>query len=189
MLRWLPLCLLLGVVLLPLPAAADKAFVVNRIVAIVDDEPLTWVDVRARVAPLERKLALGGTPVNPQTRAELARKMLATMIDETLIAHAADRARISVSVEDVDRALVAVATTNSLTVAELTAALPREGYTLQEYRADLRRRILELKYLNSFPGDAWNANATPAEQSDWTERRRSAAMSSLREECWVEVRL
>src|SRR5215467_5305804 len=67
------------------------------------------------------------------------------MIGERLEEQAADKARISVTPEEVDRGIQKVASEAKVTVKELMAEVRREGLTEQDYRNEIRRQLLEGK--------------------------------------------
>lgn len=130
---------LLGWFLVARPAVAEKTVTVSRIVAVVDDEPLTWQKLRVRVAQMERRLPRSERGRTPRDREALVQSTLSTMVEEMLIAHGADRARISVTIDEIDRAVQLVASNGKLTLAALTTALEQQGMTMVEYRDELRR--------------------------------------------------
>jgi peptidyl-prolyl cis-trans isomerase SurA len=187
--RWIPLFLALIAFVGVRPAAAEQTFVVDRIVAVVDDEVVTWQRLRKRVKPYEQRRASASPTFTAQDRAALERTVLDTMVEEVLVKHAADRAHLSATNDEVDHALSLAAANNKITLAELTAAVVREGMTLAEYREQIRYQILEQRYLLSLPNDPYDPKASDAEHQKWSDRKRASALKMLREECFVEVRL
>jgi parvulin-like peptidyl-prolyl isomerase len=168
-------------------ARASGAVEVDRILAVVDDQPVTWLELHPHVAPLEKQLA----PTDKdyaQKHLEILRAVLMRRIDELLVAKAAARLGLRVEQGDVDRAMSLVATNNNLTVTELTAALRQQGLTVEAYRAELGSQILEGKFVQRLlkPGDGVG---TEGEVRTRIDKRRTEALQKLRADAYVDIRL
>ncbi len=77
---------------------AVQAEVANRIVAVVNNEIITWVELEKRM----RQLLPPGTP--PQG-AELQKQVLFQMIDEKLLASQIRKLNLQVGKEEIDKAI------------------------------------------------------------------------------------
>ncbi|NUP09215.1 MAG: peptidylprolyl isomerase [Polyangiaceae bacterium] len=132
------------------PSSADAA-VVEKIAAVIGDDSILLSELRTRAAPLIRVLA-SKAPAGPQRTAaesQVYKDVLSRMVEETLEAQAAERMKVTVSPEEIDRALENVAGQQKLTVDELLlAAEQRSGLSEVEYRAEIRRQVLEGKLLS-----------------------------------------
>lgn len=113
---------------------------VDRIAAVVNQDVILVSEVSRRVAGLAP-----GPGKPPPPGAE--RQVLETMIDETLFSQEAVRARIAVTENEVDAAILDIKRSNRLDDAALTKALAAQGYTMELYREDLRQQILRLRAL------------------------------------------
>src|SRR5262245_56552535 len=124
---------LVGLGLLALAAFCPRpaeAIVVERIVAVVGDDPILLSELRARAKPFLIQIQQRVRPGAEQAAAEseVFKDMLAKMIDEKLEAQAAVRAGVSVTNEEIDNALRNIAANQSMSVAELLkAARARSG--------------------------------------------------------------
>jgi len=134
-LKWLLVALLL-----PLGAAAQKAVLVDRIVAVVNKEVITQTELEAAVANAERQLRRQGTPL-PE-RPVLERQLLERMILDKAQLQAARDAGIRVDELQLDRAVQRVAENNNLTLAEFRRALERDQIPFDAWREDLREQIM-----------------------------------------------
>ncbi len=143
--------------LLALAAAASappreaNAAVVEKIVAVVGDDAILLSELRARAAPLVRVLATKAPPGPQRTAAEtqIYRDVLGHMIEETLEAQAAERQKVTITPDEVDKAVENVAAQQRMTVDQLlTLAEQRSGLTELDYRAEIRRQVLEGKLLS-----------------------------------------
>jgi peptidyl-prolyl cis-trans isomerase SurA len=92
-----------------------------------------------------------GASQNPAQRTaqeqEMYRQLLDKMINDRLEEHAADRAHLSVTPEEIDNAIRNVAKGNNLQPSALLAEAKRQGLTEQDYRDELRRQLLEGKLI------------------------------------------
>ena len=67
------------------------------------------------------------------------------MIDDRLEEQAADKARISVSLDEVDNAIRNIAAQGKIDSRALIGEAKKQGLTEQDYRDELRRQVLEGK--------------------------------------------
>src|SRR5262245_32279568 len=95
--------LLAAALLIGLPAAAQQNFQsVERIAAVVNDDVISISDLDGR---LRLALVSSGLPANEESRKRLTPDVLRLLIDETLQMQEAKRLKLSVSEDDVDRAI------------------------------------------------------------------------------------
>lgn len=108
----------------------------NRIVVLVNSEPITTADVRARVARIESS---GNTNLPP--RAELERQVLETLIVERTQIQWAETVGIKVDEATLREAEANIANQNGITAAQLPQRLASMGLTLSGFRSGLRDEI------------------------------------------------
>ncbi|HSV35641.1 MAG TPA: peptidylprolyl isomerase [Ramlibacter sp.] len=116
------------------PRAADY------IVAVVNSEPVTNNEVRARMARFEQQLAQQGQALPP--RAEFARQVLERVISEKAQLQLARETGIKIDEAAVDQAEQTVARQNQVEVTELRRRLAADGMTLVQFREDLRNQLV-----------------------------------------------
>lgn len=161
--------------------AHAEGVVVDRIAAVVDLHAITRSAVEDRARPL---LAVAKTEAQ---KAQVRRDVIIELIEDALILKESRRLRIEIREEEVDAALLEVARQNSLTLAELSAETQRQGLDVHVYRALLRRKLLELKWLNIRA----NRVAQPtddAERGAFLASERVRLMQELRAGAVIEVR-
>jgi peptidyl-prolyl cis-trans isomerase SurA len=127
-----------------------QATVVEKIVAVVGDDAVLLTEVRTRCAPVLRAIAKG-VPAGPQRTAEsdAMKDMLGRMVNEILTQQAADRLKVTVSQQELDKQLGVIAAGQKMTVPELVRSMEeRSGFSEIEYRAEIRRQMLEGKLLS-----------------------------------------
>lgn len=112
----------------------------DYIVAVVDSEPVTNNEVRARMARVEQALASQGGERPP--RAALAREVLERLIVEKAQLQLARESGMKVDDYAVNQAMQSVARQNSLDLAEFKRRLAAEGIAESQFREELRSQIL-----------------------------------------------
>jgi peptidyl-prolyl cis-trans isomerase SurA len=120
-------------------AAAQRALLVDRIVAIVSKEVITASELADAVASAERELRRRGT--TPPERAILERQMLERLILGKAQVQLARDTGIRVDELQLDRAVQRIAEGNKMTLAEFRTALERDGVPFDGFRQDLRDQI------------------------------------------------
>ena len=128
-------------------AEPAKRTVVNRVVASVDREPITWFELMRRAKPLLPQIEQVPEADREKAREQLMRQLLDKLIAERLIAMRAQELGLAASDEAVERALQTVAQRSKRTVPELLVEAKKIGYTEAEYREELRRDVLDLLVL------------------------------------------
>jgi len=130
-------------------ASIARADIVERVVAVVNDEAIFLSQLRLRSIPfLEAIRSASSQEERIQRRDELYRRLLDELIDEELIRQAAIDLEIRVQQSEVDRAIENVMRQNNLTATQFWEAVQGQGYTESQYRADVSRQLLRLKVLN-----------------------------------------
>lgn len=128
----------------PLPGAAMAMTSGQRsadyIVAIVNSEPVTNSEVRARMVRIEQQLTQQGAALPP--RDELARQVLERLIGEHAQLQVARDNGVKVDEAAIDAAVRNVAQQNQLEVAELRRRVEADGTTWAQFRNDMRDQIL-----------------------------------------------
>ena len=146
-LRWAA-ALALAVGALGMSSRAD-AVIVERIVAVVGDRPVLLSELRNRAKPNLLRLLATQRDANYHAAAEteIYKEFLNRIIDERLEEGAAEKARIAVLPEEVDRGIQNVAANAKIPLAELLTEVRRQGLTEQDFRDEIRRQILEGKLI------------------------------------------
>ena len=128
---------------------AGKKEHLERVVAVVNDSIILQSELDARLVPVVQEAQQIADPQERRRRmAKLASQVLDEMVSEELIVQAAEGAKIEVDSSEVQAALDEIKQQNNLDDAGLQQALAQQGYTLQGYKADLRRQLLRLRAVN-----------------------------------------
>ena len=138
---------LAGLLLLGAPLA--RAELVDRIAAVVNNDVITLSEVEKRAAPELAKVDQEATgPERAQKRAAAMRKVLDTMIDEKLVDMELKELKVTIGDKEVDAAIDEVKKSYNLTDEQLAAAVAREGYSMAEYREQMRKQIGRYKLIS-----------------------------------------
>jgi peptidyl-prolyl cis-trans isomerase SurA len=121
-------------------AAAQRALLVDRIVAIVNKEVITASELANAVGSAERELRRRGTA--PPERAVLERQMLERLIIDKAQAQMARDTGIRVDELQLDRAVQRIAENNRMSLTEFRGALERDGVPFDVFRQDVREQIM-----------------------------------------------
>ena len=111
----------------------------NYIVAIVDAEPITNVDVATRAEKLRQQLTKQGAPI-PES-SQLLQDALNKLIDERALLQFAKEVGITVEEEAINQAEQRVAAQRQLTVEALHNRLKAEGSSVLHFRQELQDQL------------------------------------------------
>ncbi|WP_457553794.1 SurA N-terminal domain-containing protein [Desulfobacula sp.] len=127
-----------------------SAEVIDRIVAIVNSDIVTWVQLSRETAPYMNKITSSGYSDEKKDEAtrEINNKVLNAMVDRLLTQQEAQKYQINVSDNEIDAAQKNVKDSRSLSQEEFEAALHKEGLTLKRYRENVKKQILQSKLIN-----------------------------------------
>ena len=130
------------VLLLSFPAFAfaQPAVLVDRIVAVVNKEVITYSELNEAVGAAQRQLTRQGTPAPSQ--AVLERQILERLILDKAQLQMARDIGLRVDELQLDRAVQRIAERNNMTLADFRRVLERDGVPFDAWREDLREQIL-----------------------------------------------
>ncbi|MBA2881687.1 peptidyl-prolyl cis-trans isomerase SurA [Desulfosalsimonas propionicica] len=139
-----------AVLLTFVPFAGARSEVVDRIVAVVNDDIIRLREVERQLEPVRQQLASRNLS-EEQMREQLyeARmQLIDELINETLADQQIEQAGIQVGKAEVDAAIEQVKQRNYYTDEQLRQALEMQGMSMEQYRGELRRQILRSRLVN-----------------------------------------
>lgn len=141
-----PLLIILPSLLFPLFVSAE---VVDKVVAVVNNEVITLSELEDEAAGLYRSIAQKNANIPLEEALEQARNSsLNSLIDQMLVDQRAKQYNISVTEEEVDGAYDRMRQNLSLSPAEFKNKLEGAGMTEEFYRTKLKTQILQNKLLS-----------------------------------------
>lgn len=139
--RFVSVCALASVVSLGMLAPA-KAQLIDRVVAVVNDEAISYRDLAARV-----RLAIvsSNLPNTAEAQNRVVPQVLRKMVDERLQQQEADRLKISVSSADIDNAVAMIEQQNHIPAGALLAGLGAQGVDPARVRDQIKADLSWLR--------------------------------------------
>ena len=145
--RFTALCLSAALALQAIPSTG-RAEVIDRVVAVLDEEAIFLSDVERRARPFMAEIPADATgAAREQLRQRVLRETLERMVDDQLLRQAATRLHVTVTDEDVEQFIERIARERGATTEQLFEALQREGVAITEYRAHMETEVRRLKVL------------------------------------------
>lgn len=135
--KFLSPLILLVALSLPVSAAPIEA---DRVVAVVNNEAITLVELNGRIASVERQSASQNQQLPP--RSVLQRQVLERMVVERAQLQFANETGVDVGDEELDGAMRRIAEENRLSVADFRSAIEKDGISWTKFREDIRAEIV-----------------------------------------------
>ncbi len=127
-----------------------SAEVIDRIVAIVDDDIVTLVQLKKETSPYIKNIK--SSEYSDEKKEEMIqsinKKILNALVDQSLTQQEAKKYHLDVSVIEIDNAVENVKESKSLTQEEFEKALEQDGLTLKGYRENIKKQILQARLIN-----------------------------------------
>jgi len=133
------LALLVGLLAVPL-APVHGVTLVDRIVAVVNKEVITYSELNEAVGMAERQLRRQGTAA-PE-RPVLERQMLERLILDKAQLQMARETGIRIEELQLDRAVERIAQSNNMTLADFRRTLESDGVSFDGWRNDVRQQMM-----------------------------------------------
>jgi len=121
-------------------AIAQRSVEIDRVVAVVNNEVITAVELRERVRGTAAQLTRQGIQLPPQD--VLERQLLERLILERAQLQLAEESNVRVDQDTLERAVQRIAQNNNLTEMQLREALAQDGITWDRFRSEIRTEIV-----------------------------------------------
>ncbi len=122
--------------------------VVDRIVAVVNQEIITLSEVEKWAGPFQEEIQTKDRLERRERVHEVYRKVLEKLIEEKLIDQEVKRSGVKVTSKEIEGALEEVKRRNAATQEDLEKALANEGLTLEAYKKEIEKRLQRMKLIN-----------------------------------------
>jgi len=127
----------------------NAAQLVDRVVAVVNDDVITMSEVNNEGANYFKKITEQAPPAQVEDALTRARfEVLNNLIDKKIIAHEAEKQGVEVSDAEVQAAAEQMLIKNKVTREILETQLDQTGMTYESYISSLRNQILQSKLIN-----------------------------------------
>lgn len=147
--NWL-LLMALGGLVLPGLALGAEAAVVDRILAVVNEDVITQYDMDTLLRPLVQNIRSQQLPPERELQAvrQLRGEMLNNLIDTKLTEQEVKRYNINVTDEEVENYIQQLKQRRSTTDEQLRGFLAEQGMTLEDYRREVKLQLQRTKLVN-----------------------------------------
>jgi peptidyl-prolyl cis-trans isomerase SurA len=122
------------------PAPANRTILLDRVVAVVNDEALTQFEIDTQKKTILAQMKLQN--VTPPAPDVLDKQLLDRLITERAILQFAKENGVKVDDTQVERTILRIAQDNKLSPDEFKVALRREGIEYEKYREDIRKEMV-----------------------------------------------
>ena len=119
---------------------ADEVGQIDRIVAVVDKDVITYGELRDRIQIVLGQLEKQGTQRPPQD--VLEKQVLERLISDRLQLQLASQTGLRVDDSQLDKTMERIAEQNKLSVTEFRTALENDGINYRKFREDMRNEII-----------------------------------------------
>lgn len=132
---------------LVLPADALSAEIVDRVVAVVNNDVIPLYELNQAARPYIERIKSSQYPNDVQRKLlfEVRQKVLDELINEKLTDQELQRLKISVSEKEVDNTIERMKEAQSMTDEKLRQLLNQEGMTMEEYRQNAKKQLLRAR--------------------------------------------
>ena len=129
---------------------AESAEVVDRIVAIVNDDIITLFELNLSFKPYEEKILKLGYSTEKEHKMlfKVREDMLNRLIYQKLQDQEIERLKIKIEEPEIDQTIERIKEENFYTNEDLRLTLLNEGLTMEEYRGKIKEQILRTKLIN-----------------------------------------
>ncbi|MCX8118896.1 MAG: peptidylprolyl isomerase [Desulfobacterota bacterium] len=119
--------------------------VVDRIVAVVNQEIITLSEVERMIVHLKPEAEGGDRLEKRQRNHELARMALERLIEERLIDQEARRLGVKVNPKEIEQAIEEIKRKNNATQEDLELTLARDGWTMEGFKKEVEKKLVRTK--------------------------------------------
>ncbi len=137
-------------ILLIFPTPLLAAKLLDRIVAVVNDDIILLSELNERMVPYLERIQQQGFEAEQerQMRFKVREDMLNRLVDEKLTDQEIKRNDIEIDEAQIDKAIERIKASNYFTDEDLNNFLEQESMTMEQYRDQIREQILRSRLVN-----------------------------------------
>ena len=141
-------CLLSGFFLFLCGSISLSEAVVDRVVAVVNQEIITLSEVEKWIDPARQEMVSEDRLEKREQNEVLCRQVLEKLIEEKLIDQEVKRAGVKISSKEIDAALEDIKQRNAATQEDFEKALAIEGLTIETYKKQIEKGLQRRKLIS-----------------------------------------
>ena len=123
--------------------SAQGTELINRIVAVVNDDVITQVQLDDRVQAISKQIEKRGIPLPPES--VLRKQVLEQMIMDKIQLQYAAEVGLKVDDEQLNKALERIASDNKLSLEDFRKAVEKDGVDFDKFKEEIRDEIIKSK--------------------------------------------
>ncbi|MCJ7784544.1 MAG: peptidylprolyl isomerase [Desulfobacterales bacterium] len=139
---------LVGFILFLCGSTSLSEAVVDRVVAVVNQEIITLSEVEKRIPPLKEEIVTEGRLEKQERIQALCRQVLEKLIEEKLIDQEVKKSAVKISSKDIEATVEEIKRRSSATQEDLEKALAVEGLTLETYKKQIEKSLQRQRLIN-----------------------------------------
>ena len=137
-----------GVLFLLFGAISSSSAIVDRVVAVVNQEIITLSEVEILINPLSEEMVTDDRLEKRRRVQALHRQVLEKLIEEKLLDQEARKSGVKVSPKEIEATIDEVKRRSAATQVDLEKALAAEGLTLETYKKQIEKILQRKKLIN-----------------------------------------
>ena len=136
--------------MVPQPALAEKPVVVDRIVAVVNDEIITLYDLNQKFEPYANNIKALRYSAEKERKMlfKLRSDLLRNLVESKLADQEIEKNKLFVTEAEIDNTIERVKANRSFTDEDIRAGLAEQGLTMEDYRKELKDQLLRGRLVN-----------------------------------------
>jgi parvulin-like peptidyl-prolyl isomerase len=138
-----------GIIFLCCGSVSPGGAVVDRIVAVVNQEIITFSEIERWGRPLQAEIRANDRLERRERIQQVLRKVLERVVEEKLIEQEARKSGMKVANKDIEAAVEEVKQRNKIDQKGLEQVLAAEGLTLEAFKKDVEKKILRSRFVHS----------------------------------------
>jgi len=125
--------------------------IVDRIVAVINGQPITLYELQQRAKPLLNKYLkdIKDSKLRKEKEQEILSQVLPQMIDEILVDQEVKKRKLKVTDEEINSAIKQILKRNHLTLQQFKEILSKSGSSFKQYKKELARELLRLQLIQT----------------------------------------
>ncbi len=131
-------------------ALAEEIALVDRIVAVVNNELITLYDLNQKFEPYVKNIkALGyDEDMERKTLFKVRSDVLNQLIDNMLAGQQTEKYKLTVTEKEIDSSIERIKSARYYTDEDLRAGLAQQGLTMEDFRKEIKEQLLRGKLVN-----------------------------------------
>jgi len=123
-------------------AVSSPAEMVDRIVAIINDEIITLSELNSNLETYMKRVEESSEVTDREkVKKQLRKLILNSLIDQKLISQEAQRLGIAPTEEDIDKAINGILSKKGITMEALAENIADQGGTIEDYKGEIKRHL------------------------------------------------